>query len=217
MYPVPVLVEPELVRCEGDWIVNVPQGKVAEALSLARSENLKGFKLNSFTGATQETLDALLSAVDPGILVIAGQIEVRRLAPSLSRLVLGIGTPWPASLVRSNVRDFSCMESVAVELLPPRVERLEMFGFASKNLSPFRELPLLAELRLAEAKWLESLNGVPAGLAQLHIVACKKLFDISALQNSGIRSFSIELCPKVPKEEIKKMRALLDGLDVDAQ
>lgn len=210
VYHPPKLTEPRLVRCGDDWIVDVPAEKVAEAIAFSKGSGVTGFRVNAFTGATQQTIEDLLAMADPDTLVIAGALEVREIGSGLAKLVLGIRTRWPDSLSRSGVEAFTCMESGPTERLPRNVKHLGMHGFAARDLSPLQRFGQLETLHLTEAGSLESLDGLPMSLARLGLTKCRKLRDITALRYSHVRHFSAEMCPSLSKGAIDEARAWLE-------
>ena len=204
MYEISRLTKPQLVRCGNDWVVDVPAGRTAEAIEFSRRNDSRGFKLNAFTGATQQTIDAVLSTEHPSVLVVAGNLAVSKLGAPLKKLVLGIGTAWPDSLPQSEVEIFSCMKSQSADLLPQKIKELSMHGFAAKDFSSFRRFQQLTTVRLTEARNLESLDGLPPKLAHLDLVKCRKLRDINALRHSHVQHFSAERCPLLTKRAIEE-------------
>lgn len=204
MYEIPMLMDPCLARCRDGWVVEVPEDKALEAIAFSKRNSISGFKVNSFTGATQQTLDTLLATISPSTLVVAGDLEVKILGQNLKNLALGIGTPWPGDLAKSKVEIFTCMESQSAELLPVTIKEVNMHGFSGRDLLPFHEFQKLTKIRLAEAGHLESLTGLSMQATHLEIVKCRKLKDISALRTSNVRIFSADKCPSLSKTTIEE-------------
>lgn len=190
-------------------MVEVPENQAQESVSFLNRNGSSGYKVNAFTGATQETIDALLSIANPRTLVIAGNLVLKEIGSNLKVLVLGIHTPWPESLPQSGVEKFTSMTTQSTTLLPQQIRELSLFEFDATDLSSFQEFRQLTAIRLTEAKNLRSLDGLPMTLTHVDVVKCRKLKDITALRHSNVQHFSAQLCPQLTKSAIEDAQTFI--------